>query len=538
MISLLFARPTRGLRATLLGAARRAIWVGLSCTSLTAVGNADGHLDPMVLRAFDAYVEKSRADWGVPGVAIAIVDHGHVVSVRGYGVRKIGEPARVDGDTVFAIASITKSFTAAALAMLVDERRVSLDDPVRKFIPALELGTPELTENLTIRDLLAQRTCIESRNLLTWNSPYDRHELLRRMRYLKPVCAVRSRFVYNNLMFLLAGTVIPAVTGQSWDDFVANRIFDPLGMAASTTSTKVAEKRANVATPYIRIAGQFQPLPLFDEDNEAPAGSIHSTAADMARWIQVQVSHGSYGGKTLWSGDVDQEMHSLQMVVPREPPYSLFWPDAQFIGYGLGWFIYDSHGHKVVEHDGQSDGMQAIVSMMPEFGRGIVVLTNASLYGLAQSLVNRFYDVTLGVRARDWSSDFRTSFRAISDSIDPAAVIKNVPRIPGTHPSLDLAQYAGTFANQLLGSATVVQDVDGALLVKFLGRSGKLEHWHYDTFRVDWNRDMYLSLDIPFVTFELGVKGSVNAAEFSNGDRFERTSEANAQGGTVVVDGH
>jgi CubicO group peptidase (beta-lactamase class C family) len=471
-------------------------------------------------REFDEYLARGMRTWGVPGVAIALVREGKLVAVKGYGVRTIGEPARVDAGTLFAIASVTKSFTAGVLAMLVDEHKMGWDDPVRKYLPSLEVYDPQVTATMTVRDLLAQRTGLGDRNLLTWNSPYSHDEILRRMRYLKPACTFRDRFEYSNLNFLLAGDVAAVASGRSWQDLVEERIFRPLNMSSSTTSTARARESGNLATPHIKIGGRLQKLPLFDEGPSAAAGSIHSTAADMARWLAVQLGEGQYGTTRLWSVEVDREMHTAQIPVRDSPVAAV--TGAQFSSYGFGWYVYDWHGHKVLEHDGQSDGMHALIAMIPDAQLGIVVLTNTSLIGLPNALALHWFEEGLNLETHDWISELHRKLQPVNDSIDPDAVAHQVPRIPNTHASLAPAGYAGTYHDELLGDLVVAAGEDGNLRISLLGRTGRAGHWHYDTFRMDWQGDLYLSLAEPFITFSLRQDGTPGSVTLASGDRFAR----------------
>lgn len=483
---------------------------------------------PTPIAAFDTYVEQEMHRWGVPGVAVALIQDGKIVAAKGYGLRKLGDSTLVDKDTVFAVASVTKSFTAAVVATLVDEHKLTWDDLVKKYLPDLQLIDPRLTDELTIRDLLAQRTCIESKNLLTWNSPLNRAQVIQRMRYLKQVCRFRSRFEYNNLNFMLAGAVAESASGQSWQQLVQERIFRPLGMRSSTVSSDEAAKNSNLATPYIKISGKLRALPLFDEGPTAAAGSIHSSAQDMAQYLKAQLDQGKFGVTRLWSEESAHEMHEPQMVIPSASQYAMLWPEAQFLSYGFGWFTYSLHGHKIVEHGGQSDGMQAIISMMPDARNGIVVLTNTSMLGFAQAVVYRWYESNLGLPDRDWGAEFLARFKPLNDSIDLDAVTKNAPHVAGTHPSLQNTGYVGSFHNDLLGELKIAAIGKSDMTITLLGRSGHLHHWHYDTFRIDWGGDVYLTLDEPFVTFALDAAGRPSILTMSSEDQFSRSGEGAA----------
>ncbi|HEU0252659.1 MAG TPA: serine hydrolase domain-containing protein, partial [Pyrinomonadaceae bacterium] len=243
---------------------------------------------------FDAYVNKAIKDWGVPGVAIAIVKDDRIVMAKGYGVRELNRPEPVDEKTLFAIGSSSKAFTAMSLAMLVDQGKLKWDDPATKYLPGFQLFDPYSTRELTVMDLVTHRSGLTRGDLLWYASDHDRKEVLRRVRFLKPSWSLRARFGYQNIMFLAAGEVIPSVTGKSWDDFLRERIFNPLGMTSTSTSIKAFAGATNIATPHGKIEDKVQAIAWRNIDNIAPAGSINSNVQDMAQWVRLNLGGGTY----------------------------------------------------------------------------------------------------------------------------------------------------------------------------------------------------------------------------------------------------
>ena len=235
------------------------------------------------LNGFDDYVNKAMKEWEVPGVAIAIVKGDQVVLAKGYGVRKIGEPAAVDERTLFAIGSSSKAFTAASIAMLVDDGKVKWDDPVTKYLPGFEMYDPYVTRELTVRDLLSHRSGLQRGDFLWYGTELERDEILRRTRFLKPSWSLRSTFGYQNLMFLAAGQLVSRVGGKSWDEFIQQRLFTPLAMSSSSTSINAFKNVDNVAAPHAKVEEKVQVIPWRNIDNIAPAGSINSNVVDMAQ---------------------------------------------------------------------------------------------------------------------------------------------------------------------------------------------------------------------------------------------------------------
>jgi CubicO group peptidase (beta-lactamase class C family) len=475
------------------------------------------------LQGFDEYVNKALKDWEVPGVGVAIVKNDKVVLAKGYGVRKLGDLTPVDDRTIFAIGSSSKAFTAAALAMLVDEGKIKWDDPVTKHLPGFELYDPYASKEMTVRDLLCHRSGLDRGDLMWYGSDYGRDEIIRRARFLKPSWSFRSQFGYQNIMYLTAGQIIQAVTGKSWDDFIKERFFKPLGMAASSASVNDLKASDNVATPHGKIDDKVMAIPWRNIDNIAPAGSINSNVAEMTAWVRLQLSDGEFAGQRLLSSGAIKETQKSHTVVPYEVPWSLLFPDAHFLNYGLGWFLSDYRGRKVVEHGGNIDGMSALVAFIPEEKLGLVVLTNLSGSEMRTALKLRIFDAFLGGEAKDWSAIHLKTMKGFEAQGKAAEKKQNDERVKGTKPSLALDKYAGTYQDEMYGDVKVEQDESGKLVVRYnRAFTGDLEHWHYDTFQAAW-RDRTLGKSL--LTFTLNAQGKVEAVKIQNMADFKRAPD-------------
>jgi CubicO group peptidase (beta-lactamase class C family) len=459
------------------------------------------------LTGFDEYVNKSLKDWEVPGVAIAIVKGDQVVLVKGYGVRKLGEPATVDERTLFAIGSSSKAFTAAAVAMLVDEGKVKWDDPVTKYLPGFEMYDPYVTRELTVRDLLTHRSGLQRGDFLWYGSDLDREEIVRRARLIKPSWSLRSTFGYQNIMFLTAGQLVSRVSGKTWDEFIQQRIFTPLAMTSSSTSISAFKTANNVASPHAKRDDKVQAIPWRNIDNIAPAGSINSNVVDMAQWVRLQLAQGTFQNQKIFTPAVAKEMHASQTIIRYEPPYSMWYPEAHFLNYGMGWFLSDYRGRKVVEHGGAIDGMRAEVALMPEEKLGLVVLSNMNGSLLPVALMYRIFDSFLHAPQRDWSAEFLKTTKTLEQAGQAAEKKQESERVTGTNPSLSLEKYPGTYRNDLYGDVTVTSN-NGKLHLRFgPAFTGDLEHWHYDTFRARF----FAAGDAKiFVTFALNAQGKLD----------------------------
>ena len=473
------------------------------------------------LKGLDAYIEKSRKEWEVPGVAVVVVKGDQIVYAKGFGVREIGKPDAVDPDTIFAIGSASKAFTGAALAMLLDEKKIQWDGAVHDYMPAFELHEPYATQNATVRDLLSHRTGFVSGYGWLWTgSGFDRNEIIRRMRYQTDSLGFRNRFQYANEMYTAAGEIIPAVTGMSWDQFVASRIFAPLGMTRSHTSVTALQGLQNVASPHGIIDGKLVTFPYRNVDNVGGAGAINSSARDMAQWLRLQLNDGVYQGKRLISNAALAETHTGQMI----PRSGLTNPGGSFAEYGFGWIINDYRGKRVVQHSGGVDGMLCIVSMIPEEGIGVVVLTNMLPHQLPTAIELRVFDDFIGGDAPDWSATLKAkeanAKKDRESSLRPSEAVNQA----ATQPVPPLANYAGTYESKMYGRLTI-SDEKGALVLKRPTATAILIRDRNSSFKARWTSASILSVfgETP-VGFTTGPDGKTSFLELAN-DRFDRVPD-------------
>jgi CubicO group peptidase (beta-lactamase class C family) len=461
----------------------------------------------------DNVVERARKEFDVPGIAVAIVKDGNVVLAKGYGVRKMGDPAPVTPQSLFRIASNTKAFTAAALAILVDEKRIRWDDPVTQYLPAFQMYDPYVTREMTIRDLLTHRSGLGlGAGDLMFFPPSDlsREEIIRRLRFIKPATSFRTTYAYDNLLYLLAGQIIPAVTGRSWDDFVTDRIFKPLGMTNSFTSTDALKKGKDVAIPHSKLSGTLEPLPQEDVDNNAPAGAIVSCVADLAKWMNLQLA----GGAKIFTAAQNKEMWSGQTILPisdtaKDDPPAFAAIQPSFHTYGLGWDLRDYRGKKLVSHGGALSGFLSRTALIPELKLGVVVLTNQET-SAQSAIANAVLDHYLGAPETDWVAAYSALAKKQHAEGDKALKQAAGKRSSDTHPSLPLTAYAGRYRDAWYGDIRIEED-HGKLHLFFTHSpdlAGELEHWQYDTFIARWKKR---SLDADaYLTFTLKPDGSID----------------------------
>jgi CubicO group peptidase (beta-lactamase class C family) len=463
----------------------------------------------------EAYVARVLKAFDVPGLSVAIVKDGKVVMAKGYGVRKLGEPMPVDENTLFGIGSNTKAFTSAALATLVDAGKILWDDRVYERLPGFQMYDPYVSHEMTIRDLLTHRSGmgLGEGDLLFWpHTTYTREDIIYRLRFMKPASSFRSRFAYDNLLYMTAGQIIPAVTGKKWEDYVREKILRPLGMDTTNLSNADFKSGDNYAYPHSKVDGKLQVVGFVNLDNAGPAGSINSSAAEMAKWVMLQLNHGKIPGKEdrIFSERQSREMWSAQTILPtggRSGPLAGL--NTKFAAYALGWGLRDYHGRKMVGHTGGVSGFVSRVMLVPEENLGVVILTNAEQSGAFDSILYHVLDSYFGLASTDWIAAYKAEDE--QGEKDAADVMKKqeTGRAADSKPSLPLEKYAGVYADAWYGPVTI--RMENGELVFTLDHTpkaiGALQHWQYDTFKAHW-RDR--TIEDAFLTFTLRPDGTID----------------------------
>lgn len=463
----------------------------------------------------DEYVARVLDEFGVVGLAVAVVKDGEVVYSRGFGVTEVATDEAVGTDTLFAIGSNTKAFTAAVIGSLVEEGLLGWDDRVTDHLPWFELHDPYVTREITVRDLLSHRSGLGRRGDANWYATeFSREEIVRRIRYLEPETSFRATAGYQNTMFAAAGLVAEAATGRSWEQLVEERLLRPLGMERSRTRVADLAAMSDVARPHERIDGETVAVPYRDIANVAPAGSIVSSVADMTRWMRMLLAEGELDGARVLTPETVHAMWQPVTVYPLPPSYAEMFPMTEFSLYGLGWGLRDYRGHKVATHTGGIDGMLSQILLVPGEELGIVVLTNTSPAGSPAHSAVTFHilDAWLGAGVeRDWLDRYATQYREQLAAGEAAVRARAEARVRGTAPSHALAAYAGDYEDPMYGRVEVRLEGEALVVRRHSGWTGDLSHWHYDTFVSRW-RDRVMGEAM--VTFQLSPDGSVGAVAF------------------------
>lgn len=467
----------------------------------------------------DTFTAKTMQAFEVPGMALAIVEPGREPLTKGYGVRKLGSPARVDEHTLFAIASNTKAFTTTALAMLVDEGKLRWDDKVIDRLPGFRMYDAFSTHEMTLLDLLTHRSGLGlgAGDLMFWpRTTLTREQIVERLRFIAPATSFRSGYAYDNVLYVVAGAVVSANAGQSWDSFIQKRIFEPLGMRDSVPSFQ-AVKTENRSWPHMRlgVARGIGPMEaaadISDIDNEAPAGGIHSSAADMSKWIRLQLDRGKWGNDRLFSEAVAAQLWTPRVNMPIDPaPAPIAQTTPNFDTYALGWVIRDYRGHKLVMHEGMQEGAISVTVLIPEKQVGFIIMLNSEDGEPRWAIAYRLLDHYLALPRTDWIAAFTEVRKQRID--DAMKVLKNLAQPntaePAHGPSLSLEKYAATYRDPWYGNVIITHTSSG-LNIRFENTphmEGVLEHVRYDTFRT---RFVDRRMEDTYVTFSLQPDGSI-----------------------------
>jgi CubicO group peptidase (beta-lactamase class C family) len=473
----------------------------------------------------EADVTRVMKAFDVPGIAIAVVKDGKVVAAQGFGVRKLGEPAKVDDKTLFEIASNSKAFTAATLAMLVDEGKLSWDDPVTKHLPDFQMYDAYVTHEMTVRDLLTHRSGLGlgAGDLLWWpTTNFSTDEIIEKLRYIRPSTSFRSSYAYDNLLYIVAGKIIAAKTGMTWGEAVRARILKPVGMTSTTTSLLENEGNPDVSNAHSKINGRIAAVKSMPVPNAVGAVGVNTNAQDIARWMNVLLAGGKVGTDAnadngrdkdvrLFSEKQSREMWSAQTPMKiGEPKPPLAATKPNFAAYGLGFQLRDYQGKLVAMHGGALQGFYSKVVLVPEAKLGIAILTNAESGGALNALQYRLLDQYLGVaQPADWiklvADDENERHEKELARLNKTGTV----RAAKSQPSLAAASYDGEYEDAWYGKATIAH-VGGKQVMTFARTPdliGELEHYQHDTFIVRW-KERNFNADA-YVTFSLNPDGSI-----------------------------
>jgi CubicO group peptidase (beta-lactamase class C family) len=437
--------------------------------------SADEQLE---FKAFEKFADTIMKEWEAPGAAVAVVKDGKLIYTKGFGYRDVENKQPVTEDTIFAIGSCTKAFTGAALALLVEEGKLEWDRPIREYLPEFRMHEDYVSEHMTPRDLVTHRSGLPRHDAMWYGSPLSRKEMVQRLQYLEPNRGFRETFQYQNLMFMTAGYLVEHVSGQSWEDFTKQHLFDPLEMNRSNFSVLDSQKDKDFAFPYRKEEEQVKLIPFRNITAVGPAGSINSSVKEMSNWMIFQLGDGRFKDKQILSTAALLETHLPQIIISAPRQYK----EVFYNSYALGWGVTAYRGEEMLTHTGGIDGFTAVVSLLPEKKIGVVVLSNMDgsyVPGiLRMNLVDRF----LGKEPIDWNQRFHEEAKKAEDTQAKLEKNGDPNRKLGTQPSHSLGEFAGAYENPAYGTINVILDGD-QLKATYNDIPTSLSHYHYDVFQ-------------------------------------------------------
>ncbi len=460
------------------------------------------------VKTLDAYIENARQQWDVPGLAVAVVKDGQVLLSKGYGHREMDSQRPVDQHTIFACASTTKAMTAAAMGLLIDEGKADWDDPVAKHMPEFLLSDPYITRDLRVRDLFTHNAGLGNADFLWYGSDLKRQEILARMQYAPIAYPLRGGYTYQNIMYLAAGRLIEKLSGKSWEEFVKERLFSPLGMDRTFPNKAYSKAYTNRSIPHHYIDEKIHSIADSEADAIAPAGAAWSCVEDMARWMNFILDSTKVDGQPLLKPETYREWLKPQIIIPQEQFYpTVRLTKPHWTTYALGWFQHDYQGRAVSFHTGSLAGTVAICGLIPDEHLGVYVFGNLDHAEVRHAIMYKVFDLFDGdPDGRDWSTEFKGLYDGLKKESDQDREKMIAGRVQGTQPSHRLANYAGNYTDPFYGEA-VVEVNEGALRVSLSSNTSlDLEHWHFDTFLGHWN--VRWMTPTP-VNFELGPDGKI-----------------------------
>ena len=454
------------------------------------------------LNGLEPYIENAMKEWSVQGCAVAIVKNGKVIFSKGFGFRDVKNQLPVTPNTLFAIGSCTKAFTAASVCLLVDEGKIEFNKPVINYIPTFKLFDEYVTNHIIVKDILCHRSGLPRHDLAWYGADeLSRKKIIENLRYLEPSFGFREVWQYQNGMFALAGYLVEQVSGEKWENIVAKKIFEPLDMKSSNFSVLESQKSLDFSKPYGERKDVVKELPFRNIEAMGPAGSINSNVNDMANWMIMQINGGKFNGKEIITEGTLRQTQTPQMVIQSAMSDEVF-----YSSYGMGWMITSYRGHLRVEHGGNIDGFSASVCLMPRDSVGVVVLTNMDRTSLPSIIRNYAVDKILELSEIDWNKKLGDDRKKMKEASKELKDKKDPNRVEGTSPSHPLKSYIGKFEHPAYGTVDISLKNDDELNLKFHTFNLDLSHYHYDIFETAESEE-YPKIKLTFVT---NTKGEID----------------------------
>ncbi|MBQ6798191.1 MAG: serine hydrolase [Oscillospiraceae bacterium] len=472
-------------------------------------------------------IEREVKAWAMPSIAVGILKDGETVMAEGFGYADVDGRRKPDADTLYQIGSCSKAFTAAAAAILADQGKLDWDKPAREYLPWLRFKESFMTENVSVRDLLCHRTGLPRYDAYWVGSACTRRDMVENLRNMDRVCGFRAGWNYQNFCYVAVGMIVEEISGMSWEQFVQENLLDPLGMTRTFFWLDDMAEQENRSFPYepeneLEGTGmkRVDHLRFPAENREAgvgapygPAGAIISCISDMMKWVKFQLNKGKVGDKQIISEKNMREMHRINMIM--EKPLLADHPEQDLHGYGMGWFVESHRGHKVIHHGGNVNGYSAHMFFVPDLDLASVTLINFGHARMTWAMMYDTIDEALGIEDGNWHERMRGMVQKQVEAGKKHLEKLEEERVADTKPAHPMADYAGTYETAAYGDI-VVREENGELFLKYnLLKEGKLEHYHYETFRVN---DASCDFNFMQIHFKTDPKGKVCGLEIAIGD--------------------
>lgn len=463
----------------------------------------------------DFLLEKMK-EWNIPGMAVGIIKDDKIIYSCGLGLRDVNKNLDITENTLFAIGSASKSFTTLAIGILVDEGKLDLDTPIKKYMPCFELKNKYAEEHITLKDMLCHRSGLPRHDALWYNTSFSRKELVERLKYLEFSKDFRETWQYNNLMYATAGYLIEHVTGMTWEEFVKIKILEPLGMNNTNFSVEDSKKTSDYSQPYTLKGNDIHQTNFRNLDQIGPAGSINSNLTDMLKWLSLNLNKGNVNGTQIISEKTIEKLHSPQIPCQLFP---MNFDEIRFSSYGLGWFIESYRGHKHVNHGGGIDGFCSYTSFLPDENIGVVILSNLDNPFCTMPIAYYIYDKLLGCDYADWNGKLKIEaekmFKLMTNTNN--TVIES--QAENTKPSHSLEEYIGVYEHPGYGNLKV-ESKENILYLTYNNIEYKLKHKCYDIFIISFMEHYTIPVTFNYdsngtiISVSIPFEQNVKAAEF------------------------
>ncbi len=463
------------------------------------------------LAGIDTFINRILSEWKVAGVTVAVVEKNKVIMAKGFGYKDYENKVPVTENTLFAIGSCTKAFTSSLLSFPMKDGKLDFDKPVSHYLPELRFIDDELTNNITTRDMMSHRTGLPRHDLAWYGSATKRDSLIYMIRFFEKTASLRRMFQYNNFMFLAQGVLAEKLSGKSWETLIKEQLFIPLGMTSSNTSMNDHVKSNDYSFGYTEKDGKVSKMKFMNIDGIGPAGSINSTAKDMANWVMMWINGGKLNGKEIIPATYYNQAISSQMIIGAGLP-SKEQPDVFFSNYGMAWFLANYRGHYRVEHGGNIDGFSSSTSFFPTDSIGVFVSVNQNGSPVPGIIRNTIMDRMLGLKFKDWHRTQKDAVDKAKASAKEKLKADSSQQKKGTRPTHSITDYTGTYTNEAYGTISIEMQKD-SVVAKFNALNFKVKHYHYNYFNfipvadgVDADED-----DAMKGLFNINIKGEIES---------------------------